>query len=156
MIIVLYLIIIAILSTLGSKGKPWRVASSLILGIALFFGFALWNLRTCDVLQSVATPLYAGYNDSEISGRYFLSSGTVNDVAMVYYWVDNNGVKSRYSQKMDQSVFIEDGKNEMIEIYKMCPKKWRWFFLPLNELPQRKRFEFHVPEHSIPQMYQYH
>ena len=82
-----------------------------------------------------------------------MGTGHIEEIDVVYYWVNNSGVKSKHSQRMDQSVFIEDGKNIMVEkITGVCPKNIQWLF---DGMPHLSEFEFHVPENSIAQMYKF-
>ena len=132
--------------------------NSYLLGVILVIALAtipvavFTNSKVCDVPSKIVTPLYAGYNNSELHGDFFLGSGSVDDVDMVYYWVNNNGVKSKHSKKMSDSVFIEDGKNLMVETYESCPKNLNWLFIDVGKTGKT---EFHVPENSIMQMYKY-
>jgi hypothetical protein len=128
-----------------------------ILGLFLLLGLMVWgsiniNQNVCNIPKIITTSLYAGYNNNEINGQFFLGSGSVNEKDMVYYWINDNDVKSKHSKTMDESVFIEDGKNVMVEKFNTCPSNLSWLLFDNN----LKKIEFHVPENSIVQMYQYH
>ncbi len=123
-----------------------------VLILGLIAGSVSLNDSVCDIPAEEVTPLYAGYNDSEINGTFFLGTGAVDEKEMVYYWVDDNGIKFKQSLLMDKSVFIEDGQNVLIKRYYDCPEKWSWLLTEINY----GSYEFHVPENSIGQMFQYH
>jgi len=112
------------------------------------------NMRAkhCNKILTITTSLYGGYNNNELSGYFFLGSGSIQETDVVYYWINDDGVKSKHSQRMDKSVFIEDGKNIMIQKIKGCDAPSSWW-APYEKVLQ---YEFHVPENSIVQMYQYH
>jgi hypothetical protein len=135
----------------SERDNPIYVMVSLILVSASVFICMKLNMNTCTIEQPITTTLYAGYNDSEINGSFFLGTGHIDEQEMVYYWIDENGVKSKHDQPMSMSVFIEDGKNIMVEKYEICPNNLQWLFID----PGLYQIEFHVPKNSIVQMYKY-
>lgn len=112
------------------------------------------NLIVCSVDKEIIIPLYAGYNSSTIQGEFFLGSGNINGVDMVYYWVDDNGVLTKHSVPMSDSSFIEDGKNVLIQkCHNVCPSNLYWLFL--SSVSDEVKLEFHIPKGSIIQMYNF-
>jgi len=135
-------------------GKWWAIVALLLMfatPIGVAVGGMAINLNVCDIENSSITELYSGYNSNDIGGHFFLGSGTVNEKDMVYYWINNNGILSKHQRGMDESVFIEDGKNIMVEKSLLCPNNLQWLFIE----PGLYQVEFHVPEGSVAQMYQY-
>lgn len=127
------------------------IASSILIPATIVIGMLALNYHMCakdEIVERI--DIYAGYNDSEISGRWFLLSGRVDEEDVVYYWVNDSGVKSKHSQFMDDSVFIEDGGEYLLLRREACPEGWRWLFY-CDDVTA----EFHVPENSIIQMYRY-
>jgi uncharacterized membrane protein len=151
-IFVAVILLLAIgLSMLDVTMNPLYLMMAIVLVFIIVFGAIYINQKNCTIDHAIITELYAGYNNSEIEGHFFLGSGSVNEKEMVYYWANNDGIKSKHSQEMSMSVFIEDGKNIMVEKYHVCPDKLQWLFIN----PGLYQIEFHVPENSIVQMYQY-
>lgn len=127
------------------------IVSSVLIPIIIVLGTIWLNVSMCSKGESIERiDLYAGYNDNEISGRFFLLGGHIDERDVVYYWVDNNGVKSKHSQPMYKSVFIEDGGEYLLLKKDACPEAWWWLFICGDTIA-----EFHVPENSIRQLYQY-
>jgi len=124
---------------------------AILLPLAISTGLIFLNWHMCSKDEIVERiDIYAGYNENEISGSWFLLGGWIDEEDVVYYWVDDNGVKSKHNQPMDDSVFIEDGGEYLLLRQKTCPENLRWLFI-CGEVAA----EFHVPENSIRQMYQY-
>jgi hypothetical protein len=124
---------------------------ALLTPAIIIFGGVWLNNDMCTKVEIVERiEIYAGYNDNEIRGRLFLLSGHIDEKDVVYYWVDDNGVKPKHSQPMDNSVFIEDGGEYLLLRHRTCPENLRWLFVC-----DAVTIEFHVPENSIRQMYQY-
>lgn len=133
---------------LGKIDLRWIFILLIIISV---ISFPIINNTVCSTQYEDITKLYAGYNGLETNGSFFLGSGSIEEVDMVYYWVDNDGIKSKHSERMGNSVFIEDGKNIMAKKYNGCPSGWNWFFIESSF----GKVEFHVPEGSIAQMYGY-
>lgn len=146
-IIFVFVLLVFSLILLLAKDSFLGALFFLLLVVALI----VFNISLCNAEQSNITNLYAGYNDSNISGTFFLGSGSIDNKEVVYYWVDNNGVKSKHSHDMAISTFVEDNGNYMVEKSLVCPSQVSWLFLPGGI----SSVEFHVPEHSIATMYQY-
>jgi len=132
--------------------KKWLGILSLVVGVLLIAGEITLGVISCDTYSENNIPLYAGYNNSEINAHFFLGSGSINDTDMVYFWIDQNGVKSKHEARMSDSVFIEDGKNTLVLKETDCKDNLHWLFI----CDETFEYEFHVPENSIVQMYQYH
>lgn len=156
------LVTLVSISTLWFVGMAWEYnmkmrwvtivgVSAIVLGVGLIYGTVILNKSSCNVEVVEKVEIFAGYNDSSMNGRFFLGSGSVDEKDVVYYWANNNGVKTKHSQPMDKSVFIEDGGGYVLLKSQTCKEGWDWFFL----CDGFYQAEFHVPEGSIVQMYQY-
>lgn len=118
--------------------------------------YGIWslNFKYCQVLETERIDLYAGYNSNEISGSFFLLAGSISDEDTVYYWINENGFKTKHEVSMKNSAFIEDGGEYLIKNKYVCQDNINWLFImPLAD-PDYK-YEFHVPEGSILTMYGY-
>lgn len=123
------------------------------IGILVIFLVAIGGLiflDKCTVQEVVITPLYAGYNQGEINGSFFLGSGRVDEVDTVFYWVNDGGILTKHSVFMRDSKFIEDGKNILESTYYVCPK----LGIGVDRVVPES-FLFHVPQNSIVNMYQF-
>jgi len=134
------------------RENRWKIILCGALFIACLL-FCLYIGSNCNVVAEQTIPLYAGFNSQTTSGNFILGSGTIEEVDMVYYWIDENGIKSKHHVPMRLSVFIEDGKNTLVKRYATCKKGFEWA-IPYN-LDSVIEFEFHVPENAIMQMYQF-
>lgn len=112
------------------------------------------NFQYCDVLKTERIDLYSGFNDNKMSGSYFLIAGSISENDTVYYWINEDGLKTKHEVPMRDSSFIEDGGEYLLKHRLTCRDNLIWLFLiPLNDPPYR--YEFHVPEGSILNMYNY-
>ena len=152
-LIIAVLVVIGICCSIGFgvDEKPFWGILCLAFMVLAIVGLIKANNDVCSILETQTTPLYAGHNASEISGSFMLGSGTIEEVDYVYYWVDSGGIKSKHKRRMNNSVFIEDGKNVMLQKANVCPENLKWLFIENGHY----KIEFHVPEGSISQMYQY-
>jgi hypothetical protein len=151
-IVVMWIIICEIDVPYYVEWKVLLIMSAVIaIPLAIVLALMFFNENMCDKFETVERiNIYAGYNDSEINGHFFLASGRIDEADVVYYWINNSGVKSKHSQPMDRSVFIEDGGEYLLIKRNACHEGWRWFFVCTDVIA-----EFHVPENSIRKMYQY-
>ena len=97
--------------------------------------------------------LYSEYNDSEIGGTFLLGSGSIDQVDRVYFWTKRGNILRKNNVLMDKSVFIEDGETYMNTYYlKTVDTFW---CKPNFYENQVAGYEFHVPEGSVTNMYQF-
>ena len=94
--------------------------------------------------------LYAGSNDSELNGQWSIFGGNIETEDVVYYWINENGVKTRHDVPMSQASFIEDGQNKLLIFYPMC-----WEFPEHEIYSSHIKYEFHVPQDSVANMYRF-
>jgi hypothetical protein len=151
MIIVLAVILFVVIMYIMCKTNT---AWGMLVLVIMVVGLTMIQLAQCDTPNFTKTNLYAGYNGLNTFGRFFLGSEEISENDVVYYWINQDGVKSKHNQPMSDSIFIEDGGNYMIEKSYSCPKDMGWFFINPNTYKESS-FEFHVPENSIVSMYEY-
>ena len=113
-------------------------------------------------MEQIKTPLYAGFNDNVNTGTFFLGSGSINSRDVVFFWINNDGVKRKEQRLMANSTFIEDGGNYMLEDAGKCPAWVTKLYGNIRGMENGyyinhadMNVEFHVPENSIITMYQF-
>lgn len=136
-------------------------SNNLVISISIFlllaflfvvaFGVNTLNERGCNIEEIEKISIYSSYNATSTEGGFVLGSGSVDEKEIVFYWVNNNGVKSKQHQLMSQSIFIEDGNRYVLLKSRVCKENMKWFYICEGFY----QAEFHVPEGSIAKMYDY-
>ena len=139
----------------------YNIASILlVLFLVMLLGCVGWVIDygiksvNCQVVgnyhitsQIEEVQLYSGNNDFQLSGNWSIFGGMVDEKDVVFYWTNNNGVLTKQSVGMLNSSFIEDGENKLIIYDSYCNK--------YPKIYTGEKYEFHVPENSVMQLYEY-
>jgi len=146
---------------MDTSDKISGILIGILVGLMLFTMFLMILPTFCYAnMVEIKIPLYAGYNNNVTSGNFFLGSGSINSTDMVFFWINEDGVKHKESRLMKHSSFIEDGGNYLMQSAAKCPS-WADFMNGKMHIKNGylievdMKSEFHVPENSIITMYQF-
>jgi hypothetical protein len=128
----------------------WRNIMWVLVVVGLIWGGIKLNESQCGIDASYSVPLYSGHNANKLHGSFFLMGGQIDEVDTVYYWVQSGNTLRKYSNPMWSSSFIEDGENYLLIKQTKCTSNW--FF---DNSGNPTTYEFHVPEGSVANMYNF-
>jgi hypothetical protein len=128
-------------------GGEWMAFIPITVWVILLIISIVLNTNHCSIIEKTKISLYSGNNGNEVSGSFFLGSGTVKETDYVYYWTkDESNILEKNKIQMDNSKFIEDGNQYLEVISERCTSN---FYLDATS----NKYLFHVPENSVAQMY---
>lgn len=96
--------------------------------------------------ETSTTNLQAVSNGSDLSGHFFLGSGSVKDEKMFSYLYKENGWTRTGQQKASQSFVAEDANVETARLDKVEIYRNYWWAGQANV---ETRYEFHIPKNSV-------
>ena len=101
----------------------------------------------CNEVSTDTIKFYSGYTLENISGRFFILSGSITSDNYVYYWKEYpDGKKVQEKQPMDSSFFYEeDRKDGTMTVHNYYCGWSDWGFTGRGG----STYEFHVPYGSI-------
>jgi len=114
-----------------------------------YFKSVVYCVNNFTYSQIEEIKLYSGSNNIQDKGSWTILGSSVNNVDKVFYWQNDNNILTKHEVSMKDSIFIEDNKNILIVYETKCDK-----YPKLDNIADN-RYEFHVPENSIIQLYNY-
>lgn len=122
----------------------------LVVGVVVFFvGMFPLSLLQREPVDPHKTEIYSIKDNSTTKGSFILGSGTVDEDRYFYYVVEENGFKSVYKTKVEESKMKEgDIKQPYVLTYEMQYKSAFARFL-YGKYTGEKSYEFYLPENTI-------
>ena len=144
---------------MNNNEESWASCTGFIIMVVLvlflafkvntYFKSVVYCINNFTYSQIEEIKLYSGSNNIQDKGSWTILGSSVNNVDKVFYWQNDNNILTKHEVSMKDSIFIEDNKNILIVYETKCDK-----YPKLDNIADN-RYEFHVPENSIIQLYNY-